>query len=176
MFPLPGERVSMIAVDEACYIPLWGQSFRPAFQDLSWLREAPLVRRGSLTMKSRCSNLALSENMLFQNPRGLPSLKYIYNIYIYIYIYIHIHNYTYIHIYIYTYHLYDHFPTTMTGCCQDAPFRDPHFGRIPKVRGRAHLSPLGHSASQAAELHSSLLEAAESASMLDRKIWENSLG
>jgi hypothetical protein len=79
-------------------------------------------------------------------------------------------------IYIYTYHLYDHFPTTMTGCCQDAPFRDPHFGRIPKVRGRAHLSPLGHSASQAAELHSSLLEAAESASMLDRKIWENSLG
>lgn len=34
------ERVSMIAVDEACYIPLWGQSFRPAFQDLSWLREA----------------------------------------------------------------------------------------------------------------------------------------
>lgn len=34
------ELVSMFAVDEACYIPLWGQSFRPAFQDLSWLREA----------------------------------------------------------------------------------------------------------------------------------------
>lgn len=28
--------------------------------------------------KSRYSNLALSENMVFQNPRGLPSLKYIY--------------------------------------------------------------------------------------------------
>ena len=40
-FPLRNrEQVSMFAIDEACYIPLWGLSFRPAFQDLAWLREA----------------------------------------------------------------------------------------------------------------------------------------
>ncbi|CAK9073726.1 unnamed protein product [Durusdinium trenchii] len=32
-------RLSLFVIDEACYIPLWGYGFRPAFQDLSWLRD-----------------------------------------------------------------------------------------------------------------------------------------
>ncbi len=38
----------MFAIDEACYIPLWGLSFRPAFQDLAWLREALLGRKAKV--------------------------------------------------------------------------------------------------------------------------------
>ena len=43
--------------------------------------------------------------------------------------------------------------------------RDPHSA---EVRLRARLGTLGHSASKASAVHSSLLEAAESASMLAR--------
>jgi len=33
-------RICAVVVDEACYMPLWGHEFRPAFLDLDWLRES----------------------------------------------------------------------------------------------------------------------------------------
>ncbi|CAE7313699.1 SGS1 [Symbiodinium natans] len=72
-------RICAFVIDEACYMPLWGHEFRPAFLDLAWLRETycgvPFMALSGAAPPDR--QAFIREHLLLRAPRrsAMPMLR-----------------------------------------------------------------------------------------------------